>query len=204
MHHDIPLRPWEVIGTDIFHLKNEHYLCIVDYNSKFPVIKRLEGLSTDNLINMVKTILAKYGIPHKLMLDVGTNFVSDKFYQFCKLVNIEQVTSSAYHHQSNGQVEACLKFIKCTFKKCTDSGREINMALLQICMTPLGHSLPSLATLMFNRPVCGIMPIIHCKSLVEDCNDNCHAKLIERQQKNNNDIAATFPCIPIGSAIVVQ
>ena len=35
MHHDIPLRPWEVIGADVFHFKNKHYLCIVDYNSKF-------------------------------------------------------------------------------------------------------------------------------------------------------------------------
>ena len=77
------------------------------------------------------------------------------------------------------------------------------MALLQICMTPLGHGLLSLATLMFNRPVHGIMPIIDCKPLVEDC-DDCHAKLIERQQKNNNDTAATSPCIPIGSAVAVQ
>ena len=96
-HHNIPLRPWEVIGADVFHFKNKHYLCIVDYNSKFPVIKRLEALSADNLINVVKTIFAKYGIPHKLMLDVGTNFVSDKFHQFCKLVNIEQATSSVYY-----------------------------------------------------------------------------------------------------------
>ena len=116
MHHDISLRQWEVIGVDIFHFKNKHYLCIVDYNGKFPVVKRLEGLSADNLINLVKAIFAKYGIPDKLMLDVGTNFISVEFCQFCKLVNIEQVTSSAYHHQSNGQVEACIKFIQCTFK----------------------------------------------------------------------------------------
>ena len=186
---------------DVFHFKNKHYLCIVDYNRKFPVIKRLESLSADNLINVVKTIFAKYGIPHKLMSDVVTNFISDKFYQFCKLVNIEQATSSAYHHQSNGQVEACIKFIKDMFKKCDDSGRDIN---IQICMTPLGHSLPSLATLMFNRPVCSIMPVIHCKPLVEDCDDDCHAKIVERQQKNNNDTAVTFSCIPIGSAVVVQ
>ena len=64
-HHDISLRPWEIIGTDIFHFKNKHYLCIVDYNSKFPVIKRLESLSADNLIKTVKTIFAKYGIPIK-------------------------------------------------------------------------------------------------------------------------------------------
>ena len=204
MHHNIPLRPWEVIGADIFNFKNKHYLCIVDYNSKFSVVKRLEAFSADNLINVVKTIFAEYGIPCKLMLDMGTNFISDKFCQFCKSVNIEQVTSSAYHHHSNEQVEACIKFIKCTFKKCTDSGRDIKMLLLQICTTPLGHGLPSQATLMFNRPVHNIMPVIDCKPLVEDCDDDCHTKIVERQQKNNNDTSVTFPCIPIRSAVAVQ
>ena len=70
-HHNTLLRPWEVIGVDIFHFKNKHYLCIIDYNSKFSVIKRLEGLSADNLINAVKTIFTKYGIPLKLMWDAG-------------------------------------------------------------------------------------------------------------------------------------
>ena len=34
-----------VVRADIFHFNNKNYLCVVDYNSKFPVIKRLEGLS---------------------------------------------------------------------------------------------------------------------------------------------------------------
>ena len=123
---------------------------------------------------------------------------------FCKSVNIDQVTSSAYHHQSNGQVGSLYKIYKSMFKKCADSCRDINMTLLQIHMTPLGHGLLSPATLMFNRPVSGIMPIINCKPLVEDCDDDHYAKIIERQQKNNNYTAATFPCIPIGSAVVVQ
>ena len=78
------------------------------------------------------------------------------------------------------------------------------MALLQVCTTPLGQELPSLAMLMYNRLVHGIMPILDHKPLVEDCDDECHAKLTEGQQKNNNDTSATFPCIPIGSAVAVQ
>ena len=109
-----------------------------------------------------------------------------------------------YHQQSNSQVEACIKFIKCTFKKCADSGSDINMALLQIQTTPLGHGLPSPAMLMFKRPVCSVMPVIDHKPLVEDCDDNHHAKIIKRQQKNNNDTVVTFSCIPIGSVVVVQ
>ena len=78
------------------------------------------------------------------------------------------------------------------------------MALLQIQTTPLGHGLPSPATLMFNRPVCGIMPVIDHEPLIEDCDDDCHAKIIKRQQKNDNDTALIFSCIPIGSAVAVQ
>ena len=78
-YHDIPLHPWEVIGVDIFHFNNKNYLCIKDYNSKFPVIKKSEGLSAESLITTTKIISAKYGIPQKIMSDAGMNFVSDRF-----------------------------------------------------------------------------------------------------------------------------
>ena len=116
IHYDIPLRPWEVLGADVFHFNNKNYLCIIDYHSKFPVIKRMEGLSTVSLITTTKIIFAEYGIPHRLMSDTCTNFVSDKFKKFCSRLNIKQAVSSVYHHQSNRQVKACIKFIKYTLK----------------------------------------------------------------------------------------
>ena len=116
IHLDIPLRPWEVLDADVFHFNNENYLCIEDYHSKFPVINRMEGLSTESLIAKTKVIFAEYGIPHKIMSDAGTNFVSDKFRKFCNGFNIKQAIPSAYHHQGNQQVEACIKFIKCMLK----------------------------------------------------------------------------------------
>ena len=153
IHPDIPLRHWEVVRADIFHFNNVNYLCVVDYNSKFPIVRKLQGLLTEHLINAVTAIFAEYGILQKIMSNAGTNFVSERFRQFCKSINIEQAVSLAYHHQSNGQVEACIKLIKCTFKKCTESGRDRNIALLHICTMPIGQGLPSPATLMFNRQV---------------------------------------------------
>ena len=116
IHHDIPLRLWEVLGADVFQFNNKNYLCIVDYHSKFLMVKRLEGLSAESLIATIKIIFAEYGIPYKLMSDTGTNFVSDKFQKFCNSINVEQAVSSAYHHQSNRQVKECIKFVKCTLK----------------------------------------------------------------------------------------
>ena len=153
IHHDIPLRPWEVVRADVFNFNNIIYLCVVDYNSKFPIVRKLQGLAVEHLINAVTAIFAEYGIPHKIMYDTGTNFVSERFRQLCRSINVEQAVSSAYHHQSNGQVEACIKFIKCTFKKCAESGRDKNIALLQIHTTPIGQGLLSPATLLFNRQI---------------------------------------------------
>ena len=117
INHEVLLRPCQAVGADIFHFNNINYLCVVHYNSKFPIVRKLKRLLAEHLINAVSAIFTKYGIPQKLMSDTGTNFVSEKFKHFCKSINIEQVVSTAYHHQSNRQVQASIKFIKQTFKK---------------------------------------------------------------------------------------
>ena len=45
---------------DIFQLNNKNYLCIVDYHSKFLVIKRMEELSAENLIATIKIIVKNH------------------------------------------------------------------------------------------------------------------------------------------------
>ena len=58
IHHDIPIRPWDVLGVDIFQLNNKNYLCIVDYHSKFLAVKKVEELSVDTFnINIQSCII---------------------------------------------------------------------------------------------------------------------------------------------------
>ena len=116
VHHDIPIRLWDVISADIFTLDNKQYLCIVDYHRKFPIVKNTKDLSADSLILVCKIIFADFCVPKKIMSDSGSSFISDKFKTFCRNLNIEEAFSSSYHHQSNGQVEACIKFVKHTLK----------------------------------------------------------------------------------------
>ena len=40
----------------MFTLNNKNYICILDYHSKFPVIKKKEDLSADSLILACKII----------------------------------------------------------------------------------------------------------------------------------------------------
>ena len=51
----------EMVVAYIFRINNNTLLCIVDYYSKFPVMKRADGLSGDELIRATKTVFAEFG-----------------------------------------------------------------------------------------------------------------------------------------------
>ena len=46
--HDIPDKPGETVGSDIFMLNSKTYWCITDYYSKFLVVKLMGGLYVDS------------------------------------------------------------------------------------------------------------------------------------------------------------
>ena len=90
--HDIPGMPRETVGSDIYMLNNKSYLSPLDYHNKFPVMM-LAGLSSDSLIKKCKLIFTEYGFPRRIMCNTLTNFVSEKFWGFCKHLNIQQAMS---------------------------------------------------------------------------------------------------------------
>ena len=63
----------------------------------------------------------------------------------------------SYYHQSNGQVEACIKFVKCTTRNFLDTNQNICLALLQIWPMSAVVRLPSPATMLYNRLVRGLL-----------------------------------------------
>ena len=65
---------------------NKNYLCVVDYCNKFPAMKKMKGLSADNLILPCKVISLEYGLLKTIISDAGGNFISDKIKEFCKKV----------------------------------------------------------------------------------------------------------------------
>ena len=59
-----------------------------------------------------------YGLPYKLISEIGTNFVSDALRTFCKELNIDHAVSSSNKYHRVGQAETYIKFIKKTMKMC--------------------------------------------------------------------------------------
>ena len=66
--HYIQGKPLEIIGTDLLTINNNHFLCAVDFHSKYTIVKQDEGLSSEHLIRGCKLIFAEYGLLLKLYL----------------------------------------------------------------------------------------------------------------------------------------
>ena len=53
---ELPELPWQKVGTDLFEWKNNNYLLIVDYYSRFIEVVKLNRTTATEVINRTKTI----------------------------------------------------------------------------------------------------------------------------------------------------
>jgi len=84
MPHDVPLRQWHTLCSDMFYLEQHHYLLIADLYSELPIVRKLGTLSSRSVINHMKGIFDKHGIPDRLISD---------------------------HHQSVGRIQAICHYV---------------------------------------------------------------------------------------------
>ena len=88
MQPDLPTRPWEKLGTDIFEFDGKKYLMVVDYYSRFPVIRLLDNMTSHAVCNHFTSVLAEYGLPATIISDFGSQYISERFKTKCKLSGI--------------------------------------------------------------------------------------------------------------------
>ncbi|KAG7309734.1 hypothetical protein JYU34_004231 [Plutella xylostella] len=72
----------------------------------------------------VQNFILKYGIPREIMTDRGTEFISSTMKEVCKLLGINQITSTAYHHQSIGALENTHKSLNAFLRIQTNNNPE--------------------------------------------------------------------------------
>lgn len=64
------------------------------------------------MITKLYDFMSRFGVPHTLVSDNGTSFISHEFKHFCLVNGIKHMLSPAYHPASNGQAESFVKIIK--------------------------------------------------------------------------------------------
>ena len=102
---DVPERPWRTVGSDLFELNGSNYLLVVDYLSAFVEIVKLNNISSASILNNLKSIFARHGIPEIVVTDYGPQYSSQTFTAFADAHGFTHRTSSPRYPQSNGVSE---------------------------------------------------------------------------------------------------
>ena len=146
--------PWQIVGSDFFHYQGCHFLIVTDYFSGFPEVefigKNSEYPTAKSLINKFSLILARYGIPEKVISDGGPEYTSKEFKDFAKKWEFVHQTSSPEYAKGNARAERSVQTVKQLLKK---SGEDFWTALLEYRATPIAGSKLSPAEMMFDRNI---------------------------------------------------
>ena len=82
-----------------------HVLVAVDKFTKWIEYKPIVKISSDRAVDFISNIIHQFGFPHNIITDLGSNFTSQSFWDFCDNSCIEVKYASVAHPRANGQVE---------------------------------------------------------------------------------------------------
>jgi transcription antitermination factor NusG len=85
--------------------KMTHILVMVDKFTKWIEVKPISKCDGHTAVKFLKDIVLRYGVPHSIITDIGSNFAQGPFARFCEEVGIRLDLASVAHPCTNGQVE---------------------------------------------------------------------------------------------------
>ena len=94
--HEVPTRPWQVIGTNLFSWFGEKYLLLCDYYSKVPTVKKIpRGQSTGNtVVGLTKGGFSEQGVPEIVISDNGPQYDCKSYKEFSREWGFQPSTAS--------------------------------------------------------------------------------------------------------------
>jgi transposase InsO family protein len=112
----------DFMGPFINSCGYEYILVMVDYVSKWVEAMPCRKASTKESITMIKNVIfPRFGTPRILISDGGTYFTSKNFKKCLSKLGIEHRVSTAYHPQTNGQVETSNRQLKSILNKTIEN-----------------------------------------------------------------------------------
>ena len=157
--HEIPSVPWSKVATDIFHYESHSYLLVVDYTSRFPIVREVKSMSAQHIAEHFRLIFSEYGWPDTLVSDNGLCYVAETFTSLMKEYAVNHITSSPHFPQSNGLAEKFVQFVKNLFYKVKDEGTDIHKCLMIYCNMLLASTSKSPMQMLQQRSARSQLPM---------------------------------------------
>ncbi|XP_037811061.1 uncharacterized protein K02A2.6-like [Lucilia sericata] len=115
----IPSEPWQRLHIDYARpIEGQYFLVIVDALSKWPEIIATKTITTQQTIQILREVFARFGLPEIVVSDNGTQFKSSQFEEFMQQNGIKHICSSPYYPMSNGQADTFKRMLA----KSTEEG----------------------------------------------------------------------------------
>lgn len=180
--YELPNRPWERVGADIFSYGNNSYLVMMDAYSNWLELRSLRNKSAIEIVSKLKSIFSKFGCPDTLICD-NVPFNSFPMKQFAIDWNFEIVTRSPNYPRSNGLAEKAVGIAKNIVKKALEEGKDVYESLMQYRNSPLKYIGYSPAQILMSR-ICKTKVPISVDLLKPVLCENVKDKLAMRQSQN--------------------
>ena len=94
-----------------------YILTVLDMATRYPEAIALRNIRAKTVVEALLKFFTHFGLPEELQSDQGSNFMSNVFKQTLREAGISQVTSSAYHPQSQGALERYHQILKSMMRK---------------------------------------------------------------------------------------
>ena len=102
-----------------------YILTLVNYATRYPESVPLKKISTEAVAEALLDIYSRVGIPEEVLMDQGTQFMSECMQEVSRLLSIKGLTSTPYHPICNGLVERWNGPIKSMLKRlCQDQPKQ--------------------------------------------------------------------------------
>jgi hypothetical protein len=93
--------------------ENKYILTFQDELSKFLVVCQIHKQDAEMTAReFVSHIILKMGMPKSILMDQGTNFMSEIFNIVCKMLKIKKLQTTPFHPENNGSLERCHSVLK--------------------------------------------------------------------------------------------
>src|SRR3990170_1113743 len=85
--------------------KKKYLLVMVENFTKLIEAKPVKMAEAGPVIAFISGVVHRYGVPHNIITDNGSNFTADEEKSWCAKLGIKLDYASIYHPQTNGQVK---------------------------------------------------------------------------------------------------
>lgn len=96
---------------------------VIDAHTKWPEIEIIKSITASEMIKVFHKLFSRFGLPHHLVSDNGTQYTSAEFAEFLRPMGIKHSFSPVKHPATNGAAENFVKVFKKKIKAMMKDGK---------------------------------------------------------------------------------